>query len=55
MKRFAWLVVLLAIAAVVGALALRLRSSTAAASGLDAGPDLPGSFDSWPEVPRKAA
>jgi hypothetical protein len=53
MKRTVWLLLLLAVIAAVALVTLRLRSSRAGSSQLGGSGELPGSLDTWPEVPRK--
>ncbi len=52
-KRTIWLLLLLTIIAAVAVVTVRLRSSRAGSSQLGGTGELPGSLDTWPEVPRK--
>ena len=52
-KRTIWLLLLLTIIAAVAVVTVRLRSSRAGSSQLGGSAELPGSLDTWPEVPRK--
>ena len=52
-KRTIWLLLLLAIIAAITIVTVRLRSSRAGSSQLGGSAELPGSLDTWPEVPRK--
>jgi hypothetical protein len=47
------LLILATIGALVVILAVKLRATRESHAGLDAKGKLPGSFDTWPEVPRK--
>jgi len=52
-KRALWLLLLLAVIGAVTVVTLRLRESRAGTSQLGGSGELPGSLDTWPEVPRK--
>jgi hypothetical protein len=52
-KRALWLLLLLAVIGAVTVVTLRLRGSRAGTSQLGGSGELPGSLDTWPEVPRK--
>jgi|GEM_PF-1945110 hypothetical protein len=53
MTRTVKLMVLAALGALVVLAVVKLRATRQATSGLDAEGSLPGSFDTWPDVPRK--
>ena len=52
-KRTIWLLLLLAIIATITLVTVRLRGSRTGSSQLGGTGELPGSLDTWPEVPRK--
>jgi hypothetical protein len=52
-KRTIWLLLLLAVIAAVTLVTVRLRASRAGSSQLGGTGELPGSLDTWPDVPRK--
>ena len=52
-KRTIWLLFLLAIIAAVTMVTMRLRGSRSGSSQLGGSGELPGSLDTWPEVPHK--
>jgi len=53
MARTLRLVVLLALVTLVSVVIVRMRATRAERASLDAGESMPGSFDTWPEVPLK--
>jgi hypothetical protein len=53
MARALKLLVLAALVALIALAVARLRASRAASSGIESEGEIPGSFDSWPEVPQK--
>ena len=55
MPRVLKLIALALLAGLVALVVVRLRASRAPSAGLDSTGELPGSFDNWPEVPRKEA
>ena len=53
MARTIRLLLLLALGTLLGVAIVKMRSSRAAHAGIHAGAVLPGSFDTWPDVPVK--
>ena len=53
MKRTIWLLLLLVAIAAITLVTVKLRATRAGTSELGGSGELPGSLDTWPEVPRK--
>ena len=53
MKRLVGILVIVVLVAAVASVVLRMRSTRSTQSALGGEERLPGSFDTWPEVPLK--